>query len=1084
MTMHADFRHNENKRLQRCISDLVSLMALPAMWVGRNPAQIAGSLLDSVLSMLDLDFAHLHLISVDSDGPLEVTRLSNWARGFASQAGFGSFLKPWIGTEAHAWPQQLTVGGRKLLVHPVRLGLLGEFGLLLVGSRRSDFPNVTENLLLNVAANQAAIGLQSAWQLSEQKRLAQELDQRVDTRTRELFEATQELRRRELDLQLVVDSIPVQVAVTTPEGEVEGVNQPTMEYFGKSFDELKQWKVSDLVHPDDLERTIRAQLAAHEAGQTYNVQSRHRRFDGTYRWFNVLGLPLRDPQGKILRWFHLIIDIDDQKCAEEALAVSERNLAQVVNTIPGLAWSAQSDGSAEFFNQHFLDYVGISIDEACGTGWVKSVHPDDQPGLLATWRTILAAGRLGEAEARLRRYDGEYRWFLFRANPLYDDAGRVTKWFGVNTDIEDLKRTEEAVRTSEWRLRQLTETIPQMLWSATPTGSIDYCNTRLLDYTGFSADEVMGSGWTKMLHPDDVERAKNVWLTSIDTGAPYHVEVRTFHAANGNYRWLLTSALPLCDELGQVMRWYGTCIDIHDRKEAEAAIAASERNLAQIIDTIPAYVWSARADGSADFLNKHYLDYLGVQRDHVRDRGWATVVHPEDLESHLGTWNERLTSGRTGESKTRLRRFDGQYRWFLNRASPLQDDAGNIKWFGVTIDIEELMQAEENLRASEWNLRRLTETIPQMLWSANPDGAIDYCNSRLLDFTGSDASEIIGDGWKKLVHPDDLDQAARAWVTSVATGTPFQVEARLIHAADHSYRWCLTTGLPLRDEDGRILKWHGVCVDMHDWKEAQDELRKTQAELAHATRVMTMGQLTASIAHELNQPLAGIMTNAGTGLRMLTAEPPNVDGARETARRTIRDANRASEVIARLRALFAKRDTASEIVDLNTAVQEVVALSLNELQRNGVGIRLNLAANLPYVLGDRVQLQQVTLNFILNAAESMAEVNDWAKEIVVSTEVEATGHVRVAVKDAGNGFDLTAAERLFTPFYTTKSNGMGIGLSVSRTIVEQHQGRLWAEQNEGPGSTFCFSVPSTLVAEPARAPMHLPPRPADGIGKV
>ena len=154
------------------------------------------------------------------------------------------------------------------------------------------------------------------------------------------------------------------------------------------------------------------------------MQSRHRRFDGTFRWFNVLGLPLRDPQGKILRWFHLIIDIDDQKRAEGALAVSESNLAQIVNTIPGLAWSAQTDGSAEFFNHHFLNYVGISLDEACGAGWVQSVHPDDVPGLLATWSNISTSGRPGEAEARLRRFDGEYRWFLSRANPLHDESGR------------------------------------------------------------------------------------------------------------------------------------------------------------------------------------------------------------------------------------------------------------------------------------------------------------------------------------------------------------------------------------------------------------------------------------------------------------------------------------------------------------------------------------------------------------------------------------------------------------------------------------------------------------------------------------
>jgi C4-dicarboxylate-specific signal transduction histidine kinase len=248
---------------------------------------------------------------------------------------------------------------------------------------------------------------------------------------------------------------------------------------------------------------------------------------------------------------------------------------------------------------------------------------------------------------------------------------------------------------------------------------------------------------------------------------------------------------------------------------------------------------------------------------------------------------------------------------------------------------------------------------------------------------------------------------------------------------------------------------------------------------------MTMGQLTASIAHELNQPLAGIMTNAGTGLRMLTAEPPNIDGARQTAQRTIRDAKRASEVISRLRALFTKRTTASEMVDLNAATQEVVALSLNELQRNSVSFRIDLAEGLPFVVGDRIQLQQVILNFMLNGAEAMDGVVDRPKELVVSTALEGTGQVKVAVKDAGIGFDPAVAEKLFSPFYTTKSNGMGIGLSVSRTIVENHQGRLWAERNDGPGSTFCFSVPSRLVGEPGRVPMHVPPpQSADAIGKA
>jgi PAS domain S-box-containing protein len=515
------------------------------------------------------------------------------------------------------------------------------------------------------------------------------------------------------------------------------------------------------------------------------------------------------------------------------------------------------------------------------------------------------------------------------------------------------------------------------------------------------------------------------------------------------------------DADGRIARWCILHTDIHDRVQAQEALAASEYNLNRIINAIPVLVWSARVDGSIDFVNEHYLDYVGLSLAQVREWGWTATVHPDDLQGLIADWRAIIGSGRQGEMQARLRRFDGQYRWFLHRVNPLHDDAGNVVWYGVNTDIEEQKRVEEALRASEWNLRRMTETIPQMLWSATAVGAIDYCNARLLDYTGLRADGVMGNGWPKLLHPDDVEQAVRTWQACITTGDPYQVEVRIIHAADRTYRWCLTTALPLRDEQGRIIKWHGACVDMHDWKQAQDELRGTQAELAHMSRVMTMGQLTASIAHELNQPLAGIITNASTCLRMLGANPPNVTGALETARRTIRDGNRASEVITRLRALFSKRSKVVEDIDLNAASQEVIALTSTELQRNSVSLRAQFSDDLPLVRGDRIQLQQVILNLIMNAVEAMSGVSDRPRELLITTECEGSGSgvVRLAVRDTGAGVDPLTVEKLFSPFYTTKSNGMGIGLSVCRSIVESHQGRLAVAANDGPGATFFFSVP-------------------------
>ena len=261
-----------------------------------------------------------------------------------------------------------------------------------------------------------------------------------------------------------------------------------------------------------------------------------------------------------------------------------------------------------------------------------------------------------------------------------------------------------------------------------------------------------------------------------------------------------------------------------------------------------------------------------------------------------------------------------------------------------------------------------------------------------------------------------------------------------------------------RNQDGE-LEYIAAVQDVTEHRQSEEALGKLRSELAHVSRVATLGALTASIAHEVNQPLSGIITNASTCLRMLAAEPPNVDGARETTRRTIRDGNRASEVITRLRALFSKKEPTIESVDLNEATREVVALSLSELQGSQIILRAELSNDLPSITGDRIQLQQVILNLFRNASDAMSNVEDRPRQLLIRTEQDDVDRVRLSVKDSGVGFEAQAAERLFQAFYTTKTDGMGISLSVSRSIIEAHHGRLWASSNDGPGATFSFSIP-------------------------
>jgi signal transduction histidine kinase len=308
------------------------------------------------------------------------------------------------------------------------------------------------------------------------------------------------------------------------------------------------------------------------------------------------------------------------------------------------------------------------------------------------------------------------------------------------------------------------------------------------------------------------------------------------------------------------------------------------------------------------------------------------------------------------------------------------------------------------------------------------------------------------------IHPEDLSSFHETIERARSGVSHLEVERRL-RLPDNSVKYLRVIAHRTLDQEGQ-LEYIGAVQDVTHRRHTEEALAKLRAELARAARVTSLGVLTAAIAHEVNQPLAGIVTNAGMCRRMLAVDPPDLEEAREAARRTIRDAERASEVVKRLRALFCKKDTARESLDLNEATREVVALSLSELERNRVIVRIELAGALPPVQGDRVQLQQVILNLLLNASDAMSAVDDGPRQLVIRTERDEEDRVRLSVRDTGVGFKPEAVNRLFDAFYTTKGSGMGIGLSVSRSIIESHEGRLWATPNDGPGATFSFSVPS------------------------
>jgi PAS domain S-box-containing protein len=365
------------------------------------------------------------------------------------------------------------------------------------------------------------------------------------------------------------------------------------------------------------------------------------------------------------------------------------------------------------------------------------------------------------------------------------------------------------------------------------------------------------------------------------------------------------------------------------------------------------------------------------------------------------------------------------------------------------------------LQQSEDRLRLVIDTIPAHVWSTRPDGSVDFINRRWLETTGLTMEDALGWDWSSVVHPDDLPRYVDEWRAALAAGQPMESEVRL-QRADGQYRWWLTRNVPLHDELGNIVKWYGTAIDIEDRHQTEEALREAQANLARVSRVTTMGELTASLAHEIRQPIAAAVTNARTCLRWLGRDQPDVAEAREAASRIVNDVTRATDIISSISLLFKKGALQREPVDVNELIREMIVLLRSEANRYSISIRTELAEELPKVMADRVQLQQVFMNLMLNGIDAMKLKADGG-ELTIKSEV-CDAQLLISVSDTGVGLPPAQADQIFRAFFTTKDNGTGMGLPISRSIIESHGGRLWVAGASGCGATFQFTLPTTVAA--------------------
>ncbi|MEJ1969144.1 MAG: ATP-binding protein [Rhizomicrobium sp.] len=364
--------------------------------------------------------------------------------------------------------------------------------------------------------------------------------------------------------------------------------------------------------------------------------------------------------------------------------------------------------------------------------------------------------------------------------------------------------------------------------------------------------------------------------------------------------------------------------------------------------------------------------------------------------------------------------------------------------------------SQMSLRAAERELRATLDTIPALVMRTRPDGAVDFMNAR-WKAQGFSEQALTSD-WLGLVHPDDLPAISEKRAESIASGEAYEAEMRM-QRADGEYRWLLSRTVAVRDERGRVVARYVAASDIEDRKRAEAALHKTQAELTHVTRVTTLGEFTASIAHEVNQPLAAIVTNGEVGLRLLEIEPLDKEELLETTREIIANGRRASEIITRVRALSKKGQTRKAALDLNEVVEDVIPLLRGHALEHRLSLRLEPASAPQPIWGDRVELQQVLINLIVNGMEAMAPVRSEIREVVIRSRQGESGEALVEVVDGGAGLGDEDTRQMFNAFFTTKPNGMGMGLAICRSIIERHGGRLWATNNAGRGATLQFALP-------------------------
>jgi PAS domain S-box-containing protein len=698
-------------------------------------------------------------------------------------------------------------------------------------------------------------------------------------------------------------------------------------------------------------------------------------------------------------------------------------------------------------------------------------------------REDLISGRLNRTDLtppewreRDARTDAELKMIgavqPFEKEYFRKDGGRVPVLIGLAAfgeerdqgvafvlDLTERKCAEEALMRSEAYLAEAQKLTHTGSWAWDPrTEKVLYCSEEMFRIFGLDPRESLPSrdNFRQQIHPEDRDWVKKRFEESlrerVDTFAEYRVLL-----PDGTVRHINASGHPVLNEDGELIEFVGTAVDVTERKRAQESLRESEAKFSDYAATASDWLWEIGPDYKFTLLTENAFG------SHPADRiGTACWDHALDLETEPEKW--RLVRAAL-DSRKPFRDLvycssggNGSPMYVKASGKPVFDANGEFRGYrGTGSDVTALMRAQEALRESERSLRSAIDGIAGLVAIMAPNGEVETVNRQCLEYFGRSLEWLENWGTNDAVHPEDLPRILELFKRAMASGIPFNFELRL-RRFDGEYRWFDNRGVPIRDDSGRILRWYVLLTDIEDRTRALARLDQMQSDFAHMNRVSMMGELVASLSHEITQPIASARNNASAAQNFLDMQPPDLGEAREALRCVVGDTDRAGDMIDRVRDHIKKAPPRKGQFDLNEAINEVIVLGRSAIIKNGVSVQTRLSEELFPIHGDRVQLQQVVLNLLLNAVEAMGSREAGARELLISTEQGHRG-VLVVVRDSGPGIDPSHLECVFDAFYTTKSSGMGMGLSICRSIIEAHGGRLWASANLPRGASFQFTLP-------------------------